>query len=82
MAGLAKLRHVERYPWHAVSTAVSDLFVSFARPAYLYSEECVYIRVYTYLTAQGLYMNCRPATTNVSKTRSCNYSSETPDDGR
>jgi hypothetical protein len=25
---------------------------------------------------------CRPATTNVSKTRSCNYSLEAPDDER
>ena len=48
-AGLVNLWHAERFPWHATFTVVSKCCISFALPASLCCEECVYIYIYIYI---------------------------------
>ena len=67
-AGLVKLWHAERFPWHAAFAAVPIFVISFARPASPYCEVCVFVYTHThththtytqYLTAYRGYMNYR-----------------------
>ena len=65
-SGLTNIWNKERFPWHAVFTAVLIIFISFAWPVYLYCEE--YVCVYTYLTVQRLYELLLPLSNTESET--------------